>query len=293
FIPQRGSLAHEPLELYVIRLQEPADALAEYIRLTGRPVMPPKWVLGYVQSHRTLAGPQEPLEIARTFREKKLPADAVIYLVTGYRPAGWNTGHGSVEFNPATFDHPADTINGLHDLNFKIVLHINRAPRNMFGASITEESDNPIHIRNYWDRHAGLVRLKVDGWWPDDGDELPIEARLARHRCYYEGPLKDRPNERPWSLHRNGYAGAQRYGGWIWTGDPQSRWATLAAHVPVGINHGLSLTPFWGSDIGGFVAPPAHSRGICVPWVHVSPVSPLFGFPGRPPELRVSFWVFT
>src|SRR5262249_2201459 len=69
-----------------------------------------------------------------------------------------------------------------------------------------------------------------------------------------EGSILDRPNERPWALHRNGYAGAARYGGWLWSGDPQSRWATLAAHVPVGINHGLSLTPFWGSDTGGFVA---------------------------------------
>ena len=33
---------------------------------------------------------------------------------------------------------------------------------------------------------------------------------------------------------RNGYAGVARYGGRIWSGDSQSRWATLAAHVPVG-----------------------------------------------------------
>lgn len=287
FIPQRGSLGREPFELYVSRLQEPADALAEYIRLTGQPVMPPKWVLGYVQSHRTLAGPHEPIEIARTFRDKKLPADAVIYLGTGYCPAGWNTGHGSVEFNPATFDRPAVMINGLHDLNFKIILHINRAPRQMFGASIAEGSDNPIHIRNYWKRHADLVRLKVDGWWPDDGDELPVEARLARHRCYFEGPLKDRPNERPWSLHRNGYAGAQRYGGWIWSGDPQCRWATLAAHVPVGINHGLSLTPFWSSDTGGFVATRELTGELYARWFQFSTFTSLFRSHGRNWKLRL------
>ena len=66
--------------------------------------------------------------------------------------------------------------------------------------------------------------------------------------------MLERPNIRPCSLHRNGFASAARYGGWIWSGDTQSRWATLAAHVPVGVNHSLSLTPFWGTDIGGFVA---------------------------------------
>ena len=65
------------------------------------------------------------------------------------------------------------------------------------------------------------MALGVDAWWPDDGDELPIEARLARHLCYYEGPLQARPDARPWSLNRNGYAGASRYGGWIWSGDRQ------------------------------------------------------------------------
>src|SRR5688572_31002124 len=52
---------------------------------------------------------------------------------------------------------------------------------------------------NYWARHRETFALGVDGWWPDDGDELPLEARLVRHRCYYEGPLSDRPNVRPWS----------------------------------------------------------------------------------------------
>ena len=92
------ALGKEPLEVYVVGMQEPADALAEYIRLTGRPVMPPRWVLGYLQSHRTLAGPQEPLQIAKTFRDRKLPCDGLIYLGTGYCPAGWNVGHGTLDW---------------------------------------------------------------------------------------------------------------------------------------------------------------------------------------------------
>ncbi len=139
FLPRRDSIGKEPLVLFVAKLESPTDALTEYYRLTGTPIMPPKWVLGYFQSHRTLAGPQEPLQIARTFREKRLPCDALIYLGTGYCPAGWNVGHGTLDFNPKTFDKPAENIRALRDLNFKVVLHVNRAPRNMFGASITEE----------------------------------------------------------------------------------------------------------------------------------------------------------
>jgi alpha-glucosidase/alpha-D-xyloside xylohydrolase len=285
-LPVKSS-AGEPLEVYVIHVPEPPVALAEYLRLTGKPVMPPKWVLGYQQSHRTLAGPEEPLEIARTFRDKKLPCDALIYLGTGYCPAGWNVGHGTLEFNPKTFDKPAANLKALAALDFKVILHINKAPKNMFGQSVAEKSESPLHIGNYWARHREAFALGVAGWWPDDGDELPIEARLARHRCYYEGPLQERPNERPWSMHRNGYAGVQRYGGWIWSGDVQSRWATLAAHVPVGLNTSLSLTPFWGTDTGGFVPTKELTGELYVRWFQFSAFNPLFRSHGRTWKLRL------
>ena len=287
FLPRPETLGKEPLQVFIMQLREPADALVEFTRLTGKAVMPPRWVLGYMQSHRTLADSVEPVQIAKTFRDKQLPCDAVIYLGTGYCPAGWNKGHGTFEFNPKTFAHPEESVQKLHELNLKLVLHINQAPRNLFGASVKEQSEARNHIHNYWARHQELMKLGVDGWWPDDGDELPIEARLARHRCYFEGPLEDRPHERPWSLHRNGYAGAQRYGGWIWSGDVQSRWATLAAHVPVGINHSLSLTPFWGTDIGGFVPTREFTGELYARWFQFAAFTPLFRSHGRTWKLRL------
>jgi alpha-glucosidase/alpha-D-xyloside xylohydrolase len=285
FIPRPESGGAPALDLFIIAVIEPADALAEYIRLTGQPTMPPKWALGYFQSHRTLAGPAESLQVARTFREKKLPCDALIYLGTGYCTNGWNTGHGSVQFNTNAF--VPENIAALHELNFKVVLHVNHAPRDLFGASLKETSDSPKHISNYWARHRATFALGVDGWWPDDGDELPLEARLTRHRCYFEGSVQDRTNVRPWSLHRTGYAGVQRYGGWIWSGDTDGRWQTLAAHVSVGLNHGLSLTPFWGSDTGGFYPTRELTGELYVRWFQFSAFCPSFRSHGRTWHLRL------
>lgn len=247
-----------PLEVYVVAWDEPADVLEEYVRLCGRTPLPPKWTMGYMQSHRTLAGPDEVMEVARTFREKQLPCDALIYLGTGYCPAGWNTGHSSLDFNPETFDKPAEMIDELHDMHFRVVLHKNAPPQVITGDEVESYDGAPRRrrrrsdISEYWARHKETFALGVDGWWPDDGDPLSRESRIARHRMYHLGPLLDRPNVRPWSLHRTGYAGASRYGGWIWSGDIDGRWRTLAAQVAVGQNHSLSLTPYWGTDIGGF-----------------------------------------
>jgi alpha-glucosidase (family GH31 glycosyl hydrolase) len=84
-----------PLDLFLVGSREPTIVLSEYAGLTGMPETPPLWSFGYQQSHRTLANREEILDEAATFRRKKLPCDALIYLGTGFCPSGWNTANGS------------------------------------------------------------------------------------------------------------------------------------------------------------------------------------------------------
>lgn len=101
--------------------------------------------------------------------------------------------------------------------------------------------------------HEPVWKLGGDGWWPDEGDALDGPSRLVRNHMYREAPQLDRPNERPFALHRNGYPGMQRYGAFLWSGDVYSTWETLKTHIPIAVNTGLSGVPYWGTDIGGFV----------------------------------------
>jgi alpha-glucosidase/alpha-D-xyloside xylohydrolase len=171
----------------------------------------------------------------------------------------------------------------------KVILHRNNVPPALWGDSMSDPSTDPANIAAYWRTHLPAVQTGADGWWPDDGDNLPIEARLARHRLYYEGSLQALPNERPWALHRNGYAGMVRYGGWIWSGDVQSRWITLQSHIATGLNASVSASPFWGTDTGGFFMPPTPPSTIpndltgelYVRWFQFSAFNPLFRSHGR------------
>ena len=121
------------LDVFLIVAEHPPDILAEYARLTGFPHLPPIWALGYQQSHRTLASREEVLSEAKTFRQKKLPCDALIYLGTGFCPSGWNTGHGSFVFNNRAFPDPAAMIRELHQEDLKIVLHVVNPPEGLHG----------------------------------------------------------------------------------------------------------------------------------------------------------------
>ena len=276
-------------DVFVTDALAPADAMREFTRLTGAPVMPPKWALGYMQSHRTLSTEADLLAEAKKFRDDKLPCDTFILLGTGFCPAGWNFGHDSFQFNTNVFTHEAPAvIDELHQKNLRVVLHVvplqNDYPslHGKIPPSPGEET-NQQHIANYWQRHHDLVVAGVDGWWPDEGDWLAEASRRERHRMYYEGPLRDAPNVRPWNLQRNGAAGMARYGGWIWSGDISSSWRTFAAQVKVGLNSSLSLSPFWGTDIGGFfpAASGEYTGELFARWFEFAAFTPSFRSHGR------------
>ena len=90
-------------DFFIFDAHDPARAIKDFSIITGPAVMPPKWALGYMQSHRTLQDDQQMIGIVDTFRSKRIPLDAVIYLGTGFAPRGWNTRQPSFDFNPDVF----------------------------------------------------------------------------------------------------------------------------------------------------------------------------------------------
>ena len=276
-----------PLDIFIVA-GSPSELYAEFAALTGFPHMPPIWALGYLQSHRTLASREEVLAEAKTFREKKLPCDAFIYLGTGFCPSGWNTGHGSFTFNEHVFPDPAKMIEEFHNQGFKVALHVVPKAKDLHGSASDSgtAAEDPQDAAHYWQEHVPDFRLGVDGWWPDEGDWLTEHACLVRNRMYWEGCQLERPNVRPFALHRNGYAGMQRYG-WLWSGDIDSTWQALAAQVSVGINTGLSGMAYWGTDTGGFVTTPEFTGELYARWFQFSAFCPLFRSHGRTWKLRL------
>jgi alpha-glucosidase/alpha-D-xyloside xylohydrolase len=258
-LPPGGKYPPGFFDIYVFDAADPAFLMKDLSVLFGPAVMPPKWSLGYMQSHRTLQDDHQLLEIVDTFRSKKIPLDAVIYLGTGFCPRGWNTRQPSFGFNPEVFTRdPQAVLSDLHARNVKVVVHIvpwdrDRLPT-LHGNIPPKETEilDSGHIAKYWQEHVDLMHAGVDAFWPDEGDWFNLDERIKRHQLYYQGPLSTKPDIRPWSLHRNGYPGIAQWGGWVWSGDTESSWKTLEGQIAVGINHSLSLGPYWGSDIGGF-----------------------------------------
>jgi alpha-glucosidase/alpha-D-xyloside xylohydrolase len=285
-------------DLFIFDGHDPAQEMKDISVISGPAVIPPKWSLGHMQSHRELVDKNLASEallqnVVDTFRAKKIPLDAVIYLGTGFTPTGWNARQPSFAFNPRVFErNPKEVLDDLHAKHVKVIVHIVPWQRDRLPSlqgTIPAKPDETLdasHIENYWKQHIDLVNTGIDGWWPDEGDWFNLFERMKRHQLYYQGPLLTRPNVRPWSLHRNGHLGIARWGGWVWSGDTQSTWKTLEAQVAVGINHSLSLSPFWGSDTGGFYTTSELTGELYARWFQFSAFCPSFRSHGRIWRLR-------
>lgn len=246
-------------DFFVFDAHDPAAYMKDFSVITGPAVMPPKWALGYMQSHRTLVDENQMMGIVDTFRNKNIPVDAVIYLGTGFAPVGWNKPQPSFEFHDNMyFRGPKAFLDDMHNKHVKVIVHIvpfDREKLPTLQGTIpikAGEPDDASHIKNYWQYHVPLMEAGIDGFWPDEGDWFNLFERIKRHQLYYQGMLSTHPNIRPWSLQRNGYPGIAQWGGWVWSGDTESSWKTLEGQVAVAINYCLSIGPYWGSDIGGF-----------------------------------------
>jgi alpha-D-xyloside xylohydrolase len=96
---------------------------------------------------------------------------------------------------------------------------------------------------------------------PADHDNLIFSAGRGEEVCnlyprehcrgVYEG-LKSCGEEKPLSLIRSAWAGSQRYGAAVWSGDVPSTFKALREQIPAGLNMALSGIPWWTTDIGGF-----------------------------------------
>ena len=286
-------------DAFVFDASDPAGLMKDVSAISGAAVMPPKWALGYMQSHRELRDGRLDsedllLDVVDTFRAKRIPVDAVIYLGTGFTPTGWNTEQPSFDFNPEVFKRdPEEVIDDLHARNVKVIVHMvpwrrDRLPT-LQGTIPPRpgETLDESHIANYWQQHVDLVRTGIDAWWPDEGDWFDLFERIKRHQMYYQGPLSTTPNVRPWSLHRNGHLGVAQWGGWVWSGDTNATWKTLEGQIAVGINHSLSVGPYWGSDTGGFYTTDELTGELYARWFQFSAFTPSFRSHGRIWRLRL------
>lgn len=161
---------------------------------------------------------------------------------------------------------------------------------------------NPQARRFIWDQVLqGYHRFGIKAWWLDacepeifpvdhdnlryhlgSGLELGCSYPLFHQQAFYDG-MRSEGEEDIIMLSRSAWAGSQRYGAAVWSGDIQSTFTALNLQVPAGLNIGLSGIPWWTTDIGGFHGGDPNSpafQELIVRWFQYGVFCPIFRLHG-------------
>lgn len=133
---------------------------------------------------------------------------------------------------------------------------------------------NPKARDVYWKYlKNGLFSLGIDGWWLDSSEPDHLEFKdsdldnttflgsfrkvrnaypLMTVGGVYTHQRSETSDKRAFILTRSAFAGQQRYGSVVWSGDVVASWEALRNQISAGLNFSLCGIPYWNSDIGGF-----------------------------------------
>lgn len=304
--------------------ETPKSVIANYYTITGSAPLFPKWAYGLWQCKEHYQSSAELLDIAHTYREKGIPLDAIIQDWRYWGKYGWGAHlfdetrypapktlvdqlhqqHVNImlsvwaEFDPITDNHQEFAAKGW------LLPNAFRSGNQYFGAF------NPEAGKLYWDQFKRkLYPHGFDGWWLDSTEPEcfhPLTTNQladilhpnamgtgSRHsNCYStfsnqyvaEGFRDANDGRRVFILSRSGFAGQQRLGSCIWSGDIHATWQTLREQVTCGVNTSMSGYPYWNSDIGGFLTnndPDTDAyRELFTRWFQFGAFSPMFRIHG-------------
>jgi alpha-glucosidase (family GH31 glycosyl hydrolase) len=183
--------------------------MGEVAELLGRPPLPPRWALGFLQSTRHFEDTAELRRLPRTIRERQIPCDGLIFLSSYGEARGWNRGVGHLEFQPDLWPDPPALLDEMRRQHFEVVTHeypvlheasplfaeagargylldagyervtgVGRPSANYREGQRYVDFSNPAAGAWWWAAHRHLVRLGVAGWWLDGGEGPPANSKL-------------------------------------------------------------------------------------------------------------------
>ena len=267
---------------YTVFVGSPDEIIASYRELTGECPLMPDWALGYIHCRERFHSSDEILQTANRFRSEQLPVSMLVQDWQYWGKYGWN----SMRFDEEFYPDPKALTDSLHQMGMKLMLSVwskidknSEVGKQMLSAGYyIPETDwidffNPEAAAAYWQNFKErLLPLGIDAWWQDatependdllgrkvnngrwTGEQVRNVYPLLVNKTVYEG-LKQAGKE-PMILTRCGFAGIQRYGSAMWSGDVGNDWETFRRQITAGLGMQAAGIPWWTYDAGGFFRP--------------------------------------
>ncbi|KAH7010082.1 glycosyl hydrolases family 31-domain-containing protein [Ilyonectria destructans] len=279
------------LDYWIVLGDTPAEIEEAYADATGKVPMMPEYGLGFWQCKLRYQTQEELLEVAREYQRRSIPLDLIVidffhWPKQGewkFDPLYWPDPDAMVKELKEmkvelmvsiwpTVDKKSE--NYQHMLEHGYLIRTDRGVRtglDFEGETIHIDATNPEARQYLWRTVKENYYSKgIKTFWLDEaepeytaydfdnyryflgsnltiGNIYPVDYAKA----FYEGMVSEGQTDVV-NLLRCAWAGSQKYGALVWSGDIASSWSSLRNQLTAGLNMGIAGLPWWTTDIGGF-----------------------------------------
>lgn len=279
------------LDYWVTAGDTPAQIEESYGAVTGTVPMMPEYGLGFWQCKLRYQTQEELLNVAREYKQRNLPIDLIVidffhWPKQGewkFDPVYWPDPQAMVQELQEmgielmvsiwpTVDKTCENYEEMLEKGYLIRTERGfRVGLDFQGATIHYDATNP-RARDYvWKKaKKNYYDLGIKVFWLDEaepeytvydfdnyrynrgtnlqiGNIYPVDYA----RTFYEGMEREGQTNIV-NLLRCAWAGSQKYGALVWSGDIASSFESMRNQLAAGLNMGLAGIPWWTTDIGGF-----------------------------------------
>jgi alpha-D-xyloside xylohydrolase len=311
------------MDYWITAGETPAQIVSQYAAVTGKAPMMPEHGMGFWQCKLRYRNQEELLTMVREHKRRGLPMDVVVidffhWTKQGdfmFDPVDWPDPEAMIQELKSlgvelmvsvwpTIDSTSINRGAMDDegllIQFDRGLGINM---NWMGETAFFDATNERAQQFVWDRcKENYYDKGVKLFWLDEAEpEFGIyDFDLYRYqigpakqvtnvypKCYskafYDG-MKAAGDENVMNLVRCAWAGSQRYGALVWSGDISSTFRALQEQLQAGLNVGLAGIPWWTTDIGGFIGGDVKSeefRELLIRWFEWATFCPVMRLHGE------------
>ncbi len=277
------------MDYWITAGDTPAEIEEAYADATGKVPMMPEYGMGFWQCKLRYQTQDEILEVAREYKKRGLPIDVIVADFFHWPHQGdwkfdsdyWPDPAGMVkelkEMGIELMVSIWPTVDAESE-NYEEMEELGYLTRSEFGKRIGQLGDACIidvthpEGRSYvWNKiKENYYEKGIKIFWLDEA-EPELTGYEYQHYRFYRGADMEIGNVYPKEYARMAYegmeaegqknivnllrcawAGSQKYGTLVWSGDIDSSFRSLRNQLSAGLNMGIAGLPWWTTDIGGF-----------------------------------------
>ncbi len=285
------SVSTKVIDYWITAGDTPAEIEEQYAAAVGTVPMMPDWAMGFWQCKLRYQTQEELLSVAREYKRRGLPISVIVvdffhWPLEGewrFDPQYWPDPDAMIrELREMgiqlmvsiwpTVDHKSKNYNVMKERG--LLINVERGypvALHCVDDTIHYDATNPEAREFVWNEvKKNYYEKGIRVFWLDEAEPEYSYYDFDNYRyylgpnvqigniypkCYaqtfYEGMTAE-GQENVLNLLRCAWAGSQKYGALVWSGDIHSSFYSMRNQFAAGLHMGIAGIPWWTTDIGGF-----------------------------------------